>query len=366
MEAYEEICSNLKKLCPRLVPSPLWGYSLASFSRVDPGLGEVFCEGCDQVLKEIHDFWFSLPRERCIVCKGIGNEIDEDWNYFVEGGKGRASLTSIRTLCPSCHLAKHQGYAKVIGESEKAMKHLAEINGVKDVRFLVSRAFSIHFNLSQVKDWKFSLDALREPLRSKAENILNTAYSRGLKPDGGWLFYISREPSGSIEDNSTLLRKKTDEEMLSIAREEMKGEVNVMEKEFILFVKELRKKLDAPLYEIEEDLIGKWMVFVKREVYGSFFSTVIKQLEKERLAYEAKVDTNLMGEELPVIVYVESSLDFKKILKVKDLIAKVMEEFQVKKGIYFKPDLFTSKGIYRGGKLKPYIYYVYPYKFTSF
>ncbi|WP_157043035.1 hypothetical protein [Sulfuracidifex metallicus] len=65
----------------------LWGYSLASFSRVDPGLGEVFCEGCEQTLKELHDFWFSLSRERCVICNGVGNEIDEDWNYLLKAEK---------------------------------------------------------------------------------------------------------------------------------------------------------------------------------------------------------------------------------------------------------------------------------------
>ncbi|ALL00912.1 hypothetical protein Pyrde_0862 [Pyrodictium delaneyi] len=61
VESYHEVCRTLGKLCPRLVPSPLWGISLAKLARADPWLiDDAFCNGtgrCAEALERLHTWW---------------------------------------------------------------------------------------------------------------------------------------------------------------------------------------------------------------------------------------------------------------------------------------------------------------------
>lgn len=36
IDAYSSVCRSMKKLCPRIVPSPLWGINMAKLARVNP------------------------------------------------------------------------------------------------------------------------------------------------------------------------------------------------------------------------------------------------------------------------------------------------------------------------------------------
>ena len=113
IDVYGHVCSMLTRLCPRLVPGPLFGFSLANLARLDP---EVVCgvvyggvsEGCASAINELGRWWFSLPRDRCNICGSRANQIDEDWRYCVEGDAGIAMLEGLIQLCDRCHLAKHQ------------------------------------------------------------------------------------------------------------------------------------------------------------------------------------------------------------------------------------------------------------------
>jgi len=126
-DAYSGVCSKLTRLCPRLVPSPLWGLSLAQVARMAPQAALAICDRCPEVVEEVRRYWMGLPRGgRCEVCGAPGSEIDEDWRYCVinnVGGqrRGVAYLKRLRLLCEKCHLAKHQGRARVVGEELEAL-----------------------------------------------------------------------------------------------------------------------------------------------------------------------------------------------------------------------------------------------------
>jgi hypothetical protein len=153
-DAYGGVCSVLNRLCPRLVPSPLFGFSLANLARLD---SEVVCgivyggvnEVCVSAINELSRWWFSLPRDRCSVCGSRASEIDEDWRYCVKGDAGIAVLEGLVQLCNVCHLAKHLGYALTHGRFEEAIKRVAEVNNVSEelAKQVAEEAFKVHGSL---------------------------------------------------------------------------------------------------------------------------------------------------------------------------------------------------------------------------
>jgi hypothetical protein len=120
-ETYSSVCRKLPKLCPRLVPSPLWGLSLAKIARMEPRIAFVMSDDYPALVEKISAYWMSLDRSGvCEVCGGEGSEIDEDWLYFVfnrkgdpvsvaagvrESFRGLAYLRGLRLLCSKCHIA---------------------------------------------------------------------------------------------------------------------------------------------------------------------------------------------------------------------------------------------------------------------
>lgn len=364
-EAYEDVCRSLPKLCPRLVPAPLWSYSLAGFARLNPYVASAICDECEDIVRRLNYFWFGQKEEQCEVCGGEGKEVDEDWRYYVESNKGIAMLGGLRTLCEKCHLAKHQGYARIKHQDKEALIQLAKVNGVEKVESLVEKTFMIHMRLSYITDWEFRLDAIEEPLRSMFEKLLNTAYKRGFRYERGWLFYTSKKAL-ELESRSLRVSKEVmekGEDLLTLAISSLSG-IEVLEKEFKVFLDMISDKLKlVSLVEDEEfltaslseSLSGKWMVFVRKEIYPRFFSALVDRLGD--LGYMAKITNNVENRDLPVIVYVPSVFDFELVMKVKDVIRSVMREFEVEKSIFFKPDVFTDNNIYSGrSDIRPYIF----------
>ena len=364
-EAYEDVCRSLPKLCPRLVPAPLWRYTLAGFARLNPYIALAICDECEDIVRRLNYFWFGQKEDRCEVCGEEGKEVDEDWRYYIEGNKGIAVLEGLRTLCDKCHIAKHQGYAGIKHQAKEAQIHLAKVNGVEDVEPLVKKSFMIHMRLSAITDWEFRLDAIEEPLRSMFEKLLNTAYKRGFRYEGGWLFYTSKK-AWELELRSLRASKEVVEkggDLLTLAVSSLSG-IKVLEKEFKVFLDMISDKLKLAsliqdekflTYSLGESLSGKWMVFVRKEIYPRFFSVLVDSLSE--LGYTAKITNRIENVELPVIVYIPSALDFDLVKKVKDVIKKIMGEFEVEKPIFFKPDIFSANNIYSGrSDIRPYIF----------
>ena len=284
-DAYAVVCSKLVKLCPRLIPTPLWGLSLARVARMAPQAALAVCDSCSEIVERIHHYWMTLDRSgKCEVCGEPGNEIDEDWLYciFDENGnlvsdiavrnptpqeagryKGVAYLQRLRLLCEKCHLAKHQGYALVHGRKQEALEHLARINqlSLEETRKLVDKAFLIHHQLSKIHNWTIKigeLGGLDEELRRRVEELLNTMYKKGFFIYGTWLYYrnpkyceeveprIIHETMAILAETSKksgttkVVDDKWIDSLLGIVKEELESKgIHVLSREFKLFMKYL-------------------------------------------------------------------------------------------------------------------------------
>jgi hypothetical protein len=195
-ESYSSVCKKLPKLCPRLVPSPLWGLSLAKLARMEPRIAFVMSDDYPALVEKISDYWTSLDRSGvCEVCGGEGREIDEDWLYYVFTKKGKpvpgtsriirksfrgvAYLKGLRLLCSRCHAAKHQGYALTHGKGGEALEWLQKVNGINDLdeaKCLVNEALSIHNGLSLIEKWSIQigeLNGMDNETKNSAQELLN-------------------------------------------------------------------------------------------------------------------------------------------------------------------------------------------------
>jgi len=175
-DAYTSTCSKFERLCPRLVPKPLWGVSIAKLVRMKAGKLASLGLGVE-VAEKLKNFWFSLPRGKCAVCGSKASDVDELWYYYMDAGRGVARLVSLRSLCSRCHLAKHIGRASEIGRFEEALKHLAEVNGItiQHARILLVGVYSIWEELSSINTWRVEISegVLPEDIRVSVENALN-------------------------------------------------------------------------------------------------------------------------------------------------------------------------------------------------
>ncbi len=173
--------------------------------------------------------------------------------------------------------------------------------------------------------------------------------------------------------------------LLGIVKEELKSKgIHVLSHEFKLFMKYLlenerqkrllqrvvdyisKSKVDhykglTSLLLNYIDLTGKWMVFVPTSLYPRIFRYMLDALEKAKLAYSAKI-TSRREEynsriELPIIIYVPISFATRYIVDVAEVMKSVLDKFYVSKKMFFKPDLFTEKGVYSGrANHRSYIY----------
>ena len=430
-DAYSEVCSKLIRLCPRLVPEPLWGLNLAGVARMAPQAGIAMCNSCPETVEEVHRFWMSLDRiGKCEICSNPGNEIDENWLYLIfnkEGKlvsnilarrlrlkefkqyKGIAYLKELRLLCVECHLAKHQGYAQVCEREQEALEHLAKVNqlSLEEAKKLVDKAFFIYRRLSEIRDWVIKigeLKGLEDELRRKVEKLLNMMYRKGFYLSGGWLYYqypkyheevkpriihetmIILAEASKKAGTTTVRDDKWIDSLLEVVKGELESQgIRVLNHEFKLFIKYLleneeqkrllqsvvnyivKGKVDrhvgiiSLLLQDYVDLTGKWMVFVPTSLYPRIFRYIIDALEKAKLAYSAKITSQRedygLRDELPIIIYVPISFATRYIVEVAEVLKRVLDEFYVSKKLFFKPDIFTAKGVYSGRvNHKPYIY----------
>jgi len=400
VEAYSSVCEKTPKLCPRLVPSPIWGLSLAQLARMESRIASVMSDNYPALVEKISEYWLSLNRKgRCEVCGGAGSEIDEEWLYFVLDEKGKpvsidtvkgkignfeglGYLSGLRLLCPRCHLAKHQGYASTKGREREALEQFRKVNrlgSLEEARKLVNQTFSIHSLLSDIKKWRIQigrLEELGEEIQESVQKLLNHMYSSGFRVQGGWLNYTSPKETRAKQEAFTVLaevRKKAGEghygdkvwitHLLETMKDRLEvGGVSVSEREFILFVRLLLDELKgAGLFEqsFVENSVGKWIVRVPNDTYEKIFRRTMEALEESELAYRAKIlCENLNKNLLPIIVYSPTSFAPRYISAVANVLKNVLNEFQLTGEMYYKPDIFTHKDVYskRGQRASIYSY----------
>jgi hypothetical protein len=412
-EAYSSVCERFSKLCPRLVPYPLWGLSLANLAWMEPRIASVISEDYPALVEKIGTYWMSLDRSgKCEVCGGDGNEIDEDWRYFVFNKKGKpvpvtamrskntvlhksfrgiAYLVGLRLLCSNCHLAKHQGYARTHGKKREALEWLQKVNRINsmdEVKRLVDQAFNIFEQLSGIEKWSIRIGRLTwldNETQKDAEKVLNHMYSVGFRFDkGGWLYYLSptehKATQLAEQEANTILNEAKkrvgeghykDEVWVRCLVEIIKGKLEtegiyVSERSLILFVQLLFNKFkSAGLFEklFIWKSAGKWIAIVPSPLYEKIFRKMLESLEKLGLAYQAKIlceKGSIDDAYLPIIVYAPTSFAPGYISSVAKVLKIVLNGFGLTGKIYYKPDIFTYEGIYSEKERRASIY-SYPY-----
>jgi len=410
-DAYNDVCRRLTSLCPRLVPRPLWGLSIAKISMVAPQALQAVGEEYQGIATSISRYWRGLNRNgRCEVCGDPGEEWDEDWLYCIaqekrdipgeiDVGRGIAYLRRLRLLCKKCHLSKHQGYALVKNKYLEALEHLANINLVKleEAEILVEKAFETHRYLSMIDEWTIKIGRLRsldEELRNGVEELLNTMYSGGFSLHQGYLNHSPRDRRALFEvlkralhETYSILSIATElsreakttsdrwiDSLVEIVGKELRQHnIHLLEKEFKYFIKELKLVDNASAHREEEPdqpentiielsrLVGKWMIFIPTRQYPKIFRDILDSLGDTGLTYIAKITARQRDyttkKELPIIIYTPSSIAPRYISEVAEVVGNVLERHQIYVRMYYKPELFTKKGIFSGGtSIKPYIY----------
>jgi 5-methylcytosine-specific restriction endonuclease McrA len=411
-EAYNIVSKRLPKLCPRLVPSPLWGLSLAKLARMVSRIASIISDDSPALVEEISRYWMSLDRSgTCEVCGAKGSEIDEDWLYFIFDDKGKpiqvaaiklkdvvggtlknftgvAHLRSLRLLCPNCHLAKHQGHALTRGREREALEWLQKINGLNsldETKQLVDQAFNIYYRLKQIRKWDIHVGRLKgldKETRKDIQKLLNRMYGSGFSLDGGWLYYSS--PAGH---KATQLAEQEANAILNEAKKKA-GEGHYKNEVWVRCLEEIVKdRLEAEgIYVSEEGLTllirlllnrfkndglfeelfvwesrGKWIAKVPNVMYEKIFRGVLESLEKTGLAYQAKIlceKDSIVDDYPPIIVYAPTSCSLGCISSLAKVLKTVLNEFGLTGMIYYKPHVFTYKGIYseKGRKVSIYSY----------
>jgi len=394
-DAYSGVCSVLTRLCPRLVPGPLFGFSLANLARTDP---EVICdvvygdvsEDCVSAINSLYRWWFSLPRDRCKVCGSRANQIDEDWRYCIKGDAGVAVLDGLVQLCDRCHLAKHLGYASTHDKFDEAFRHIVEVNGVSEetARRVVDEAFRVHRSLSEVKRWRVVLGeppGLGKDVVRVVEYVLNFIVSNNYEPSGHWLWHRGQ--------NRLAIEERAENEALEFLRNSLGVEgrdpmgivMRLGDRDLGKLVdkltnalnnygiKVLRRETEMALRLVRSakhvgnngwieirfnSMVGKWMVFAPNRRRGFLLRNIINGLGEKGLDYITKTVSMREGGERPVVVYVPNFLAVNMINDVAEVILDVLNRLGIDKPLLFKPDVFTQEDIYSGsaGVMKPYIY----------
>lgn len=79
---------------------------------------------------EIRRAAYAKAKYRCEICNGVGSkhpvECHEIWQY--DDDKHIQKLVGVQALCPSCHQAKHIGFAEVQGRLKQASEHIMKVN----------------------------------------------------------------------------------------------------------------------------------------------------------------------------------------------------------------------------------------------
>lgn len=362
-------------------------------------MAKVICDGCDEIVEDLHSLWKSLDRQKgCDVCGRPANEIDEDWLYFLFDEFGRpirvlnkttdvmrgvAFLFRLRPMCEECHLAKHQGFSLKKGLHKHAVEHLMKINNIDLAKAnrLVQRAFRIHKLLSTVNDWEIRIGeiGIDYDLKIRIENLLNTMYAKGFYMWGSWLHYSSHKAKNAeimaISEVKELVNEVSEkvgnydptsikwiDEMISILKLKFRGKnILVLDRELFLLLLLVGKE-KKPLYflvkclersnSLDEclsiilNLSGEWLIYIPKNKYPIIFQNIINTLEEHNLAYFMR---GLVGRleyerelELPIRIGVPNIFAISYISEVASRIRGVLSRHGVSKSLFFIPNYFEE------------------------
>lgn len=108
---------------------------------------------------------FGRARYRCEMCGGRGKrwpvECHEVFAYDDE--RYIQKLVRLLALCPSCHEVKHIGLAGVRGNHQRAVAHLARVNGWsrEDAELYIEACFEL-WSRRSCHEWQLDLSYLKQ------------------------------------------------------------------------------------------------------------------------------------------------------------------------------------------------------------
>lgn len=156
------------KLKIELVPSSSWGNNLRSEANIPKKEWDILRKAC-----------YAKAGHKCEVCGGVGwrryngkpksiVECHEVWAYDDE--KGVQRLEGLVALCPTCHRAKHLGFAYTMSVQKNdpkifisVLEHIQKVNGLSDEELLsyVEEVFEKHGERSS-REWALDLSWLEK------------------------------------------------------------------------------------------------------------------------------------------------------------------------------------------------------------
>ena len=140
------------KLTIELVPSTAWEANVRS--SVSKKEWDILRKAC-----------YKKADYKCECCGGKGPkhpvECHEIWDY--DEKNFMQTLLGLIALCPDCHKCKHMGYARISGNYDRALKHLAKVNGlsIEEATTYVNECFAIYEKRSK-NNWQLDITILEE------------------------------------------------------------------------------------------------------------------------------------------------------------------------------------------------------------
>lgn len=153
------------RLTIELVPATAWGKNLRS---------EISTKEWDALRRQT----YRQAGYHCEVCGGQGPkhpvECHERWEF--DEIRHVQKLVGLIALCPACHEVKHIGRAEMIGNLNRTLRHLADVNNwsIEDARIYAEGAIETWMKRSQF-EWSLDLSWLK--LHAEENEAFNTLRS---------------------------------------------------------------------------------------------------------------------------------------------------------------------------------------------
>src|SRR5687768_1462300 len=147
-----ELLAPRTLLTVEMVPSTCWFSNLRS---------ELSADQWDGLRRDVSE----RSGRGCEVCgqRGTAHPVECRGVWEYDDKRHVQRLVGLMALCPSCHEAKHMGYASSIGRGGQARAHLARVNGwsMDDVELYLEMQFEQWSRRSQ-HEWSLDLTWLQQ------------------------------------------------------------------------------------------------------------------------------------------------------------------------------------------------------------